>query len=68
MTRVGAGVAIGIPLALGLTRLMASQLVGVSRTEPLTYAGTAARVSALGLAGPARARRGGRCASIPSPH
>jgi len=35
------GVAIGIGAALGLTRLMASQLFGVSTHDPLTFAGVA---------------------------
>jgi len=35
------GVAIGIGFALGLTRLMANQLFGVSAHDPLTFAGVA---------------------------
>jgi len=35
------GVAIGIAAALGLTRLMASQLFGVTAHDPLTFAGVA---------------------------
>jgi predicted permease len=35
------GVAIGVSAALGLTRLMANQLFGVSPRDPLTFAGVA---------------------------
>jgi ABC-type antimicrobial peptide transport system permease subunit len=35
------GVAIGVALALGLTRLMVSQLYAVSATDPITFTGVA---------------------------
>lgn len=42
----GIGVAIGVGLALGLTRLISSFLFGVKPSDPITYAAVA-----LGLAG-----------------
>jgi putative ABC transport system permease protein len=44
------GVAIGIAAALGLTRLMASQLFGVSPHDPLTFAGVAALLFVVAVA------------------
>jgi predicted permease len=44
------GVAIGLAAALGLTRLMASQLYGVSAKDPLTFAGVAALLAIVALA------------------
>jgi predicted permease len=44
------GVAIGIGAALGLTRLMANQLFGVSAHDPLTYAGVAMLLVLVALA------------------
>lgn len=44
------GVVIGTGAALGLTRLMASQLFGVSAHDPLTFAGVAALLIIVALA------------------
>jgi len=44
------GVAIGIAFALGLTRLMANQLFGVSAHDPLTFAGVAVLLIIVALA------------------
>jgi predicted permease len=44
------GVAIGLASALGLTRLMASQLYGVHATDPLTFAAVAALLTLVALA------------------
>jgi len=44
------GVAIGIGTALGLTRLMANQLFGVSAHDPLTFAGVAVLLIIVALA------------------
>lgn len=44
------GVVIGILAALGLTRLMANQLFGVSAHDPLTFAGVAALLMVVALA------------------
>ena len=42
---LGAGVAIAIPAAWGLSRLVASQLYGITRTDPITMV-----LATLGLA------------------
>jgi predicted permease len=44
------GVAIGVLAALGLTRLMADQLFGVTAHDPLTFAGVAIILVAVALA------------------
>jgi ABC-type antimicrobial peptide transport system permease subunit len=45
----GVGVAIGLALAFGLTRLMSGLLFGVSPTDPLTYAVVAVGLIAVAL-------------------
>jgi predicted permease len=55
---VGIGVAIGLGAAVWLTRLMQSQLFGVSPLDPLTHLGVAlALLAAAGLASYVSARR-----------
>ncbi|MGH9730043.1 MAG: ABC transporter permease [Candidatus Acidiferrales bacterium] len=44
------GVAVGIAAALGLTRLMANQLFGVTTHDPLTFAGVAALLTLVAVA------------------
>jgi predicted permease len=44
------GVVIGIAASLGLTRLMANMLYGVSPTDPLTFAGVAILLTLVALA------------------
>ena len=44
------GVAIGVVTALGLTRLMANQLFGVSAHDPLTFAGVAILLTLVAIA------------------
>jgi putative ABC transport system permease protein len=45
-----AGVAIGLAGAVGLTRLMASLLFGVTATDPVTYAAVAILLAAVAVA------------------
>jgi ABC-type antimicrobial peptide transport system permease subunit len=55
---VGTGVAIGLAASAGLTRLMESQLFGVSPLDPLTHLAVAlALFTAAGLASYLSARR-----------
>jgi putative ABC transport system permease protein len=55
---VGIGVALGLGAAAGLTRLMQSQLFGVSPVDPLTHLAVALLlVAAAGLASYLSARR-----------
>ncbi len=47
---VGAGIALGLAGALGISRLLGSVLYGVSPTDPATYIGAATLLSLIGLA------------------
>ena len=46
----GVGVAIGVPVALALSRLVRTQLYGLAPHDPLTFAAAAALISAVALA------------------
>jgi predicted permease len=55
------GIAIGVPAALGLSRLVRSQLYGITPSDPLTYAGAVALIALVAsLAGFLPARRASR--------
>ncbi len=43
------GICIGLTASWGLTRLMASQLFGISATDPLTFAGVAIALAFVAL-------------------
>ena len=61
LVMVGVGIAIGIPAAFALTRLVSSQLYGLQATDPLTTASAAAVLLAVAtLAGYLPARRASR--------
>jgi putative ABC transport system permease protein len=49
MRMAAVGVAIGVALALVLTRLMASQLYTISATDPLTFTGVAIILAGVAL-------------------
>jgi predicted lysophospholipase L1 biosynthesis ABC-type transport system permease subunit len=46
----GLGVVVGLAASAGVTRLMSGLLIGVSPTDPLTFAGVTALLAAVGLA------------------
>ena len=50
LTLVAIGVAIGVPVALGATRVIASQLFGVRAADPLTFGGVAMLLLVVALA------------------
>ena len=50
LTLVAIGVAIGVPVALGATRVIASQLFGVRAADPLTFGGVAILLLVVALA------------------
>jgi putative ABC transport system permease protein len=46
---MGAGIALGVAMALALTRVMATLLFGVGPTDPVTYAAVSVMLAAVGL-------------------
>jgi predicted permease len=61
LSLIGIGAAIGLAIAIGATRLIASQLYGVKPTDILTFAGAVAALVVMGaLAGYLPARRAAR--------
>ena len=50
LTLVTIGLAIGVPVALAATRVIASQLFGIRATDPLTFAGVAILLLLVALA------------------
>jgi predicted permease len=50
LTLAGIGICIGLATSFGLTRLMASQLYGLSATDPITFAGVAVLLILVALA------------------
>ncbi len=61
LTLIGIGIAIGVPAALGLMRLVSSELYGLKPTDPLTIAGAASLLAVIALfAGYVPARRASR--------
>ena len=49
MVLVGIGVAVGVLLSFGATRLFATLLFGVSTTDPVTFIGVPAMLMLIGL-------------------
>jgi predicted permease len=61
LTLVGTGLALGLAMAWGLSRVVSSQLYGVAATDPLTIAGATGVLAAVALlAGYVPARRATR--------
>jgi ABC-type antimicrobial peptide transport system permease subunit len=66
---ISAGILIGVLASLGLTRFLASQLQGVSATDPLTFCGVALVFLAVGLAACfLPARRASQCDPLVALH